>query len=105
MKVLNLGWGRSSAYLNYTASLFSEARLRGLATVGLSPLMQEWLGRTPGAAREAAILAAPDIWTLAGMTPVPNRLAYLGMTNVASLDVPARTWKPNPISGGPTDAN
>ncbi len=87
VKVLNLGWGRSSAYLNYTASLFSEARLRGLAAVGLSPLLQEWLGRTPGVEAEAAALVSPDIWTMAGLTPVPHRLVYQGITNMAALDV------------------
>ena len=89
LRVLNLGWGRQSAYLNYTASLFKEPRLQGLAVLGLSPLMQEWLGRTPGVVEEAAILATPDVWTLAGLAPVPSRLFYEGTTNAAALDIAA----------------
>lgn len=89
LRVLSLGWDRTSAYLQYTASLFKEPRLQSLAAVGLSPLMQEWLGASHGAAREAAILTTPDIWTLAGLTPVPSRLVYEGVTNASGLDVDA----------------
>ncbi|MBP7829355.1 MAG: tetratricopeptide repeat protein [Kiritimatiellae bacterium] len=89
LKMLNLGWGRQSAYLRYTASLFHDPRLQSLALVGSSPLMQEWLAQSAGGASEVAILAAPDVWTLAGMTPVPDGLVYEGISDIAELEAEA----------------
>ncbi|OQW94428.1 MAG: hypothetical protein BWK77_09310, partial [Verrucomicrobia bacterium A1] len=86
VRVLNVAQGGADSYLRYVATLFETPRLKGLAQIGLLPLLNEWLAETPGVEREVAILAAPDLWATAGMTPVPDRVLFLGATNPAALD-------------------
>lgn len=86
LKLLNTGQNRAEAYLKYAATLFDSPRLKGLAQIGLLPLIDEWLAARPGMEKEAAVLMSPDIWYSAGYTPVPDGVLFLGRTNAASLD-------------------
>ncbi len=74
LRVVNHEYARSASYLNYVASLFSgNARLQGLAHVGLTPVLTEWLRTDPAARAQLAVLSAPDLWYAGGLEPVPDR--------------------------------
>lgn len=82
--VVHLGQG-SSAYLRYVASLFDDARLRGLAQVGMMPLVSEWMTR-PGVEKDVAILTASDLWFGGNKVPVPSEVLFLGSTDATLAD-------------------
>lgn len=86
VNILDTRQGAAKPYLRYLASLFDDARLKGLAQAGLGPLLNEWLADWPAVDREVAILAAPDLWFSAGYTPVPDRVLFGGTTNAAAVD-------------------
>ena len=65
------------AYQNYLASLFADDRLKGLAKVGLAPLLQEWFART-GVVEQVAVMSSPELWEAMGFEAVPEGLLYTG---------------------------
>ena len=87
MIVLNMRLSRFSEYRRYMASLFDDPRLRGLAQLGLSPLLREWLESDPGIGEHLAILAAPDIWVDTGFTPIPQVALFHGVRRGDEPDV------------------
>ena len=85
--LINAAQGKSESYLKYLSTLFEDPRLKSLAQVGLEPFLDEWLGGTPGLQKEVAVLASPDIWFSSGYTPCRMVFFFLGMTNLARVDV------------------
>ncbi len=87
IRLLNTAQGTVEGYMKYVSTLFDSPRLKGLAQVGLVPLLNEWLSESSDAARDVAVFTAPDIWYTAGLTPVPNRILFLGTTNPAATEI------------------
>ena len=67
------------AYLRYLASKFEEPRLKGLAQVGLGPLLAEWFISDTTVTGAVAVLSVPDLWTAEGLLPVPDRTMFRGV--------------------------
>ena len=86
VKILNVGWGRATAYLNYAASLMDTPRLKGLALVGLSPLLQEWFTQTTHIEHEVTVLALSDLWIASGRVPVPEGMLFNGAGDVSGIE-------------------
>jgi len=82
LKLLNLQAGGSSLYLDYVSRLFDDVKLRNLAKLSLSALLREWLAPASGVGDQVAALAFPDIWQRYGFLSVPNRLVFLGATEM-----------------------
>ena len=76
----------SGAYLKYLGSLFQDPRLRGLAQVGLQPLLAEWFVTDPEVPRKVAILGISDLWMAEGLLPVPYRVMFFGAQNTDDID-------------------
>lgn len=77
------------AYLRYLADQFENPRLRGLAQVGLAPLIAEWFSTDAGVTGSVAVLSASDLWTAEGLQPVPEGLLYFGAKDLDGLDADA----------------
>ncbi|MCX7590942.1 MAG: tetratricopeptide repeat protein, partial [Kiritimatiellae bacterium] len=75
---LDLSKGQNPIYLRYIAQMFSEPRLRNLATAGIMPLVQGWLKYDEQVTKKLAMLIMPDLWSSAGFTTVPNCTVFLG---------------------------
>jgi len=86
LKVINVGAGSSSLYLDYLASQFENTRMQNLVKVGIPALMAEWMQEGSGVQDEVASLAMPDIWERYGFAAVPNKLVFLGATDKSALD-------------------
>lgn len=84
LHILNLAAGNSSAYLQYVASFFDDPRLRGIAQVGLVPLLNEWFKIQPAASEKVAIQSMADLWYAADRQPMPQRVV-----SIAKKDKPA----------------
>lgn len=85
IKVLRLSYARSVVYMKYVASLFQDdPRLESLASIGMAPLLDEWFLRMPDAERKVAVVHVPDLWLMAGMEAIPERVLFNG----ARLDAP-----------------
>ncbi|HPF98605.1 MAG TPA: tetratricopeptide repeat protein [Kiritimatiellia bacterium] len=82
--VINMGQGLG-AYLRYVASLLDDTRLRGLAQVGMIPLVSEWMSR-PGVENELAVLAASDLWFGGNKVPIPAEVLFLGAPSATLPD-------------------
>lgn len=68
----------SDAYQNYLASLFEEPRLKGLAKVGLTPLLQEWFAK-PGVLEQVGGINSPELWEALGFEPMPEGILYVAL--------------------------
>jgi tetratricopeptide (TPR) repeat protein len=75
-----------AAYLRYVASLMDTPRLKGLAMVGLLPMLMEWMDSGSGVEQRLAMQTRPDYWLSAGYSVVPRGLAYLGARRLDGLD-------------------
>jgi Tfp pilus assembly protein PilF len=79
MHLIRLNYGRSSAMMRYVATLFEgNPRLQSLARIGMEPLLDQWLGSTPGVVEGVAIVTAPDLWMAAGFEAVPENALFTG---------------------------
>lgn len=88
LQVINLRAGAQAAYRRYVASLFEEPRLRGLAAVGLQPLVLEWFASASNLAERVGILDVSDLWMAARMTAEPRGLLYVGRAPEVAPDLP-----------------
>ncbi|MEI6217927.1 MAG: DUF2723 domain-containing protein, partial [bacterium] len=86
---LNVNGSDNPAYLRFVSTQFSEPRLKNMAEVGILPLLQEWLKFDPAANKHIAALSTPDLFAVAGMTVVPNKLVFFGGKTNEPLDVTA----------------
>lgn len=77
LRLLSLGYANSSAYLKYVATLFEGPRLRGMAQVGLVPLLNEWFAADPAASDQVAIQAFADLWFASEHYPLPQRVVFV----------------------------
>ena len=87
LTLIDLSSGKQLAYMNYVASLFDQPRLKNLAQVGITPLLQHWFTTDPDIEKKVALLANPDLWFAAHLTPVPFKTVFLGTRQPAALDV------------------
>ena len=87
------------AYQNYLASLQDDPRLKGLAQVGLAPLLKEWFAK-PGMITQFGVMNAPDIWETFGYQAVPEGLLYTGEAVDESRDPASLVDQFKKISAG-----
>lgn len=86
INMIRLGYGRSTAMMQYIASLFSaHPRLESLARVGMEPLMDQWFVLAPETAGKVAIVGIPDIWLNAGLEAVPHGLVFDGFADIDAV--------------------
>ena len=79
LKVLRLSYGRSAVYMKHVAGLFSDTpRLESLASIGMGPLIDEWFAEDPDVDKKVSVVHVPDVWLIAGMEAVPDRLVFSG---------------------------
>lgn len=99
LTLLNPASGRVAAYQLYVASLFESPRLKGLAHVGLAPLVHEWLTTDPDAHDRMAVLVNPDIWVASGFDPIPSVTLFVAGSDdrppdpQALMDEHRRFWR------------
>ena len=79
VKLLNVRGGNSDLYMKYVGMLFDNARYRNLARIGMMPLLRQWMMTEPAIEDTVAVMAMPDLWTVAGFVPVPNKLVFVGV--------------------------
>ncbi|MBL7076470.1 MAG: tetratricopeptide repeat protein [Kiritimatiellae bacterium] len=87
LDVVDLSAGGDAGYRRYVATLFDSARLRNLARIGLMPLLNELLTSNEGLLDRTVVFAAPDIWTMVGAVPVPDRLVSRGVKSLDNVDL------------------
>jgi Tfp pilus assembly protein PilF len=92
IRLLNPRMGSMEPYRRYLSTVFESPRLKGLALLGLSPLLQEWFRQGRDAAAEAAVLGYPDLWLNAGWDMRPHGVLFFG----APPDAPA-DFDPAPL--------
>ena len=95
--LINLSMGFSRSYRRYVGSLFDDIRLKNLANIGWTPLLEEWSKR-PSITKTLAIMQPPDLWARMNRTPVPSPLPYLGfddnyLPSVTTLQASATCWE------------
>ncbi|MBU0678579.1 MAG: tetratricopeptide repeat protein, partial [Verrucomicrobia bacterium] len=76
----------------YVSTLFEDTRLKSLARIGLSPLLDKWIKEKPEAAEQLAILSQPAIWTAHDYYPLPKGDLFVGVKDADQLD-PAELMK------------
>ncbi|NKB24722.1 MAG: tetratricopeptide repeat protein [Kiritimatiellae bacterium] len=87
LNILNPAKGRSSAYLNYVSSLFGgNNRLKGLAKIGLVPLLNEWISSSSGIQTNLAVLSVTDIWTANAYHAIPQTVLFSGVDDKKKID-------------------
>jgi len=90
IKIIRLSYGRSVVYMKYVASLFAgEPRLESLASIGMAPLLDEWFIRVPNVEQSVAVVHVPDMWLIAGMDAIPDRVLFSGVPMDARKNVDA----------------
>ncbi len=88
--LIRLNYGRSSAMMQYVASLFEgNPRLQSLARIGMEPLLDQWLDSVPGVEQDVAIVTIPDLWMAAGYDAVPGRTMFTGASPGEELPLDA----------------
>lgn len=87
--MLNPRLGRNPPYLRYLSTLFEDQRMKGLAQLGLSPLLSEWMQYDPEIGAKLAVMSAPELWESVGYRPVPNGVVYVGVQEEDALDADA----------------
>lgn len=101
ISLINPRLGASKAYLRYLSTKLESPRMKGLALLGLSPLLKEWFSEHPAYVEEkVAVLANPDIWLASGYSAVPTGILYAGTQkeDISSLLIDIskaeNLWKP-----------
>jgi tetratricopeptide (TPR) repeat protein len=89
INILNPRLANIPAYLQYMASLMDDPRLKGLAQLGLGPLLNEWMQSDPQIEQRLAILSAPEIWVEAGFYPLPEVALFGGSRQNTITDADA----------------
>ncbi len=97
LQLINPRLAGSRPYARYLATLFDNPRLKGLALLGLSPLIQEWFSDHPEyVQKEVAVMSNPDYWLSSGYDFLPNGFLYFGAREadypVRSLDRNEEDW-------------
>ncbi|MEM7391282.1 MAG: tetratricopeptide repeat protein, partial [Verrucomicrobiota bacterium] len=86
LTVINSALGQSGAYRKYVASLFENPRIKGLASVGLSPMIQAWVNQSENASEEMAFLSDEDVLAAHGFVVVPNKTISLAHVDLDGVD-------------------
>ncbi|MFA7172364.1 MAG: tetratricopeptide repeat protein [Kiritimatiellia bacterium] len=78
------------AHLIETHPLFEDSnhiRLKNALSLGIVPLVLEWLKSDKTAGEHVMIFATPELWTGSGFTPIPEGLAFGGVPAESTLSV------------------
>ncbi|MFH0908602.1 MAG: tetratricopeptide repeat protein [bacterium] len=89
LDLVNAEKSKSVAYRRYAASLSSVNRPRGLAEVGITPMLAEWMRSEPDVEARLAMQTPPDMWLITGFQIIPRGSEYLGAHRLAALDAEA----------------
>ena len=87
LDVIDLNVEGDTGYLRYISTLFDSPRLKNLARIGLVPLLGELLAGEDAISDQTLVFAAPDLWTMAGFLPVPDRLVSRGVKSLDDVDL------------------
>jgi tetratricopeptide (TPR) repeat protein len=86
IQIMDMSRSGHAPYLEYMTTRFDDPRLKGLARIGLGPLLSEWFARTPGIEKKVAILAHPDFWLSAQYVVLPAKVLFNASSDVSSVD-------------------
>jgi tetratricopeptide (TPR) repeat protein len=84
--LLNTSLSYNPSYLKYAAAQFDDFRLKGLARIGLIPMLKDWVRHDPEAERRLAILPTPDLWFDGGRLAWPRGPVYLGVRDPSAVE-------------------
>ncbi len=87
LHVLNPRLARNPAYLRYLTTLFDDPRLQSLASIGLVPLLNEWVAEGEDILSQLAVLSWDEAWSSHGFYPVPERVLFGGVRDLGKTDV------------------
>lgn len=74
-------------YRRYVASSLGTTRLKGLAELGLAPMLKDWMATDEEIADKLAVVGSGDAWLEMGIDPLPDRMVYLGVGPQAGQDL------------------
>jgi len=86
VNLLNVRMAGKKGYLNYTASLFSAPRLRGLARIGMVPLLKEWMQYDDASVDQVATATDADLWRFMGRDALPDCGIFKGVADADAVD-------------------
>ncbi len=86
VEVMNPRLARNPLYLRYLSSLFDDPHLQSLASVGLIPLLTEWVEIDEDIHERLAILHWDEFWASHGFYPVPDGVLFVGARVAAEID-------------------
>ncbi len=89
LEVINLAAGSDPGYGHYLSTRVESARMKNLARIGAMPLLSELLTGEKARPDRVHVFAVPDIWTMAGLVPVPDRLVTHGVASLEDVDLEA----------------
>lgn len=89
LKLINVRQMGLKSYRRYVASLFPEPRLQGLASLGIGPLLTEWLRLVPDVEKKVAVIENADLWYGEGFTPVPRATWFEGERDAEAVNLDA----------------
>ena len=89
LHVLNPRLAQHPAYLRHLASQFDDPRLQSLASVGLWPLVNEWIKQEDEISLHFATLVWDRFWDIHGLHALPEGLLFGGYRDLREIDTQA----------------
>ena len=86
LEFLNLRLGSDGRYMRYITERIGKPRLKGLAQVGLSVLLQEWMETTPGIEKELCVFGPFGLWHDVDLKAVPSGPVFFGRSSLDGVD-------------------
>ncbi|MDE0838315.1 MAG: tetratricopeptide repeat protein [Kiritimatiellae bacterium] len=86
LKVLSIAAQSYKPLRTHVFNQIKDATLRNRAEIGLEALLGEWFARPNEAVKDVAVMNSADVWSKAGLIPVPNVLFFSGAVELESVD-------------------
>lgn len=101
INLLNTRMGNNSTYMRYMAHSFDDPRLRSLAEVDILAFLREWMATDSNYCGKVALMTLPDLWLSGGFRPVPDRSLFIGVRNMAEVDIDDLWARHREFAGSP----
>jgi tetratricopeptide (TPR) repeat protein len=87
LKVLSMAAQSYKPLRTHVLNQIEDVTLRNRAEIGYDALLGEWFTRPDAAVKDVAVMFSADVWSKAGLIPVPNVLFFSGAIERERIDL------------------
>jgi tetratricopeptide (TPR) repeat protein len=87
LRLINVRLARNPVYLRFLAGQFEDERLQSLASLGVVPLLNEWIAGDEAVGEKLAALSWDQLWAGNNFYPVPEGVLFGGARQRDAIQV------------------